>query len=315
VSTDVSQKIILGSRGSELARAQTAMVAEALRCAWPALDLKVEIIKTRGDERGTGSSDKIDPRAGRKGLFTGEIERVLAGGGVDIAVHSAKDLPSDATARLEVYGVLPRAAVEDVLISKNGGGLMALPDGCVVGTGSVRRQFQLRWRRPDLRTFELQGNVPTRLRKLDENPWEAIVLARAGIERLGHTLRPRGVRVGSRSFFAEVLDTEFFLPAGGQGVIALQVRSEDSKAKRFVERVNDMPTLLCLRAEREFLRILQGDCGTPVGVLATVRAGTMTLRGQFFENGVVAPKRACVEGAETAPELLARRLWEAIGGK
>jgi hydroxymethylbilane synthase len=314
MSADVSRKIILGSRGSELARAQTAMVAEALQRVWPALEVKVEIIKTRGDEQSAEHNETVDPRAGRKGLFTGEIERVLAAREIDVAVHSAKDLPSETTPGLEVGGVLPRAAVEDVLLSKNRGGLMALPDGCVVGTGSVRRQSQLRWRRPDLQTFELRGNVPTRLRKLDENPWEAIVLARAGIERLGHALWPRGIRVGSRRFFAEVLDTEFFLPAGGQGVIALQVRSDDSKTKEFVELVNDVPTLLCLRAEREYLRLLRGDCGTPVGVLATVRTGAMTLRGQLFENGAVAPKTACVEGAETAPEQLARRLWEAIGG-
>jgi hydroxymethylbilane synthase len=315
MSVDHSQKIILGSRGSELARAQMAMVATALRHAWPELEIKIEIIKTRGDERSPEATEPIDPRAGRKGLFTGEIERVLAAGGLDIAVHSAKDLPSDQTPAMEVFAVLPRAAVQDVLISKNRGGLAALPDGCVVGTGSVRRQYQLRWRRPDLHMFELRGNVPTRLRKLGDNPWEAIVLARAGIERLGHALWPRGIRFGSRTFFAEELDTEFFLPAGGQGVIALQVRSDDLRTKKLVELVNDMPTLLCLRAEREFLRLLQGDCGTPVGVLATARAGAMTVRGQVFENGAVVPRTACVEGAETTPELLARRLLEAIGGK
>jgi hydroxymethylbilane synthase len=312
MSADPLQKIILGSRGSELARAQTAIVATALQRAWPELEVAVEIIKTRGDER---NAEPIDSRAGRKGLFTGEIEHSLAARKIDIAVHSAKDLPSDPTPGVEVPAVLPRAAVEDVLISKNRGGLAALPDGCVVGTGSVRRQYQLRWRRPDLHMFELRGNVPTRLRKLDENPWEAIVLARAGIERLGHVLWPRGVRLGSRIFFAEMLDKEFFLPAGGQGVIALQVRSEDSKTKKFVELVNDIPTLLCLRAEREFLRLLQGDCGTPVGVLATVKAGAMTIRAQVFENDAVVPRTACVEGAETTPELLACRLLEAIGGK
>jgi len=312
MSADISHKTILGSRGSELARAQTAMVAAALRQAWPELEVAVEIIKTRGDAR---TAEPVDPRLGRKGLFTGEIEHSLAAGKIDIAVHSAKDLPSDPTPGVEIHAVLARAAVEDVMVGKNLGGLTALPHGCVVGTGSIRRQCQLRWRRPDLRLVELQGNVPTRLRKLHENPWEAIVLARAGIERLGFVLGPGGISFESRTFFADVLDTEFFLPAGGQGVIALQVRSDDSKTKEFVRRVNDTTTLLCLRAEREFLRLLEGDCGTPVGVLATVKPGTMTLRGQLFENGAAAPRVACVEGAETAPELLARQLWEAIGGK
>ncbi len=308
------QKIVLGSRGSELARAQTAMVVRALQQARPGIEIEIEIIKTPGDERSLEPPEPMDPRAGRKGLFTGEIERVLAAGGIDIAVHSAKDLPSDQTPGVDVAAVLARAPVEDVLITKNRGGLAGLPEGCVVGTGSVRRQYQLRWRRPDLHVFELRGNVPTRLRKLEENPWEAIVLARAGIERLGHTLSLREIRVGSRTFFAELLDTEFFLPAGGQGAIALQIRSEDAKTKEFVELVNDRPSLLCLRAEREFLRLLHGDCGTPVGVLASVRAGVMTIRGQVFEDAVI-PRTACVEGAEATPELLARRLLEAIGGK
>ena len=115
MSANVSRKIVLGSRGSELARAQTAMVTAALRQAWPELEVAVEIIKTRGDEQSVQRSEVVDPRAGRKGLFTGEIERVLAAGEIDIAVHSAKDLPSDATPGLEVHAALPRAAVEDVL--------------------------------------------------------------------------------------------------------------------------------------------------------------------------------------------------------
>jgi len=309
------QKIVLGSRGSDLARAQTALVATALKRVWPDLEIRIEIVKTRGDERGPGAPGPIDPRVGRKGLFTSEIERVLAAGEIDIAVHSAKDLPSDPAAGVEVHAALPRAGVEDVLISKGRRGLVALPEGCVVGTGSVRRQYQLRWQRPDLRLFELRGNVPTRLRKLDENPWEAIVLARAGIERLGNVLWPRGVRVGSRTFFAEVLDPEFFLPAGGQGVIALQVRIDDSVAKKLIDPVNDLPTLRCLHAEREFLRLLQGDCSTPVGVLATVKAGVMTVRGQIFENEISVPRTACVEGSETTPELLAHRLLDQINDR
>src|SRR2546423_4923995 len=147
MSADASQQIILGSRGSELARAQTAMVAAALRRVWPALEVKVEIIKTRGDER---TEKPPDSRAGRKGLFTGEIERILAGGGVDIAVHSAKDLPSDVTPGLEVRSVLPRAAVDDLFILKVPGSLGALPPNAIVATGSVRRRHQLQWQHPGI---------------------------------------------------------------------------------------------------------------------------------------------------------------------
>jgi hydroxymethylbilane synthase len=309
------QKIILGSRGSELARVQTAMVATALRRVWPEAEVVVETIRTRGDEQSAQRSEAVDPLAGRKGLFTREIERALAAGEIHVAVHSAKDLPSDVTSGLEVGGVLPRAAVDDVLIGKAPGGLASLGSNAVVGTGSVRRQYQLRWKHPEIQVTDLRGNVPTRLRKLATNHWDAIVLARAGVERLGYDLSG-----GSFSFEGAVFHTEFlpldqFLPAGGQGVIALQVRSDDSQTKEIVELVNDRFSHLCLRAEREFLRLLQGDCGTPVGVLATVKAGAMTLRGQLFEDSVLEPRTACVEGAETGPELLARRLWEAIGGK
>src|SRR5947207_879915 len=136
------QRIFVASRGREMARAQTPMVVNALRGAWPELDVRIEMIKTSGDERGIES---IDPRAGRKGVFTREIERALAAGEIDIAVHSAKDLPSDAPEELEVFAALPRAAVDDVLIQKNSGGLLSLRGNATVATGSVRRQHQLRW--------------------------------------------------------------------------------------------------------------------------------------------------------------------------
>src|ERR1041385_7899605 len=170
------KKIVLGSRGSELARTQTAMVIEALKKAWPDLEIATEIISTRGDVR---TAEPLDPRAGRKGLFTGEIESALAAKKVDVAVHSAKDLPSEMTAGLELAAVLPRALVEDVLVSKTTG-------TGTIATGSVRRQHQLRWKFPGVEIVDLRGNVPTRLRRLVENDWAGVVLARAGLERLGY---------------------------------------------------------------------------------------------------------------------------------
>jgi hydroxymethylbilane synthase len=315
VSADVSRKIILGARGSELARAQTAMVAEALRRVWPALDLKVKIIKTRGDEHSAERNETVDPRAGRKGLFTGEIERVLAAGEIDIAVHSAKDLPSDATPGLDVWSVLPRAAVDDILIRKTPGGLGAFPRDGVVATGSVRRQHQLRWKCPGIKIVELRGNVPTRLRKLISNEWEAIVLARAGVERLGYDLSGGSFAFEGATLHIEILSSDEFLPAGGQGVIALQIRSDDEKAKAIVERVNDPETFLCLRAEREFLRLLHGDCGSPVGVLGTIEKKALTLRAQLFEPGRLEPRTGAVEGSvENGAERLAAELMEQING-
>jgi hydroxymethylbilane synthase len=304
------QKIILGSRGSELARKQTAMVAEALKRAWPELEIASEIIKTRGDDRQT---EPIDPRAGRKGLFTGEIERALAAGEIDIAVHSAKDLPSDATAGLEVCGVLPRAAVDDVLISKRTDGI-ALRPNATVATGSVRRQHQLRWKQSEIKTVDLRGNVPTRLRKLVTGDWDAIVLARAGVERLGYQPIGGSFDFEGVSLYTQVLSSDDFLPAGGQGVIALQVRSDDDNTKTIVRAINHAETLLCLHAEREFLRLLQGDCGSPVGVLATISGSMMTMRAQVFEPSRIEPQIARVEGAATSAKELAGELWKAING-
>lgn len=315
MSARLSQEIVLGSRGSELARAQTAMVAKALQQAWPEIEVRIEIVKTRGDERSLETTEPIDPRAGRKGLFTAEIERVLASGKIDIAVHSAKDLPSDRTPGLELRGALPRAAVEDVLIRKIAGGLAGLAANAVVATGSVRRQHQLRWKRPGLQVVDLRGNVPTRLRKLVTNDWEAIVLARAGVERLAYDLSRGCLVFEETSLHAEILSSEDFLPAGGQGVIALQVRSDDDRAQKLVDRLNHLETFLCLQAEREFLRLLQGDCDSPVGVLAVIEATTMKLSAQVFEPGRLAPRIGVVEGSvKIGVERLAAELMDRING-
>jgi hydroxymethylbilane synthase len=311
MSAEISRKIILGSRGSELARAQTELVATELQHAWPGLEIKTEIIKTRGDEGSPKAFEPIDPRAGRKGLFTAEIERVLAAGGIDIAVHSAKDLPSDEAPGLEVGGALPRAALNDVLIPKIPGGLAALRSNAIVATGSVRRQFQLRWKHPEIQIVDLRGNVPTRLRKLNASPWDAIVLARAGIERLGYDLSGGSFSFEGALFHAEILPVDEFLPAGGQGVIALQLRSDDGGTKAIVDRISHAETLQCLRAERDFLRRLQGDCQSPVGVLATIEGHEMTLRAQVFEEGNETPKTGNVRLSlrTQEPEKIAEALY------
>jgi hydroxymethylbilane synthase len=298
------EKIVLGSRGSELARTQTAMVIDALRTAWPNLEIVTEILSTRGDVR---AAEPIDPRAGRKGLFTGEIESALLAGKIDVAVHSAKDLPSEMTAGLELRAVLPRAPAQDVLVSK---GSASGP----IATGSVRRQHQLRWKFPGVEILDLRGNVPTRLRKLVENDWRGIVLARAGLERLGYDVAGGSFEFEGSRLGAETLSSEDFLGAGGQGIIGLQIRRADENARAAVEAVNDAKTFSCLEAEREFLRLLQGDCASPVGVLATIDGSMMTLRAQVFVPPQIEPRMARVEGDGAAPAKLARELWEAING-
>ena len=310
------QRLVLGTRGSALARAQTEMVEQGLRSAWPDLAIAVEIVTTRGDQRSERYQTPVDRRAGRKGIFTAEIERALLARQIDVAVHSAKDLPSEPTAGLQICAVLPRAAVEDVLIAKEARDLTALPDGAVIATGSVRRQHQLRLVRPDLALVDLRGNVPTRLRKLTENSWAGIILARAGLERLGYDCARKSIRFDDVQLRTSVLSIDDFVPAGGQGIVALQVRGDDADSQRLLAPLNDAAAMLCLRAERQFLRLLQGDCGTPVGVLATTSGGAMTARAQVFDDTGGKPRRATHQGHLTreSPEAIGARLLELING-
>ena len=297
-------KIVLGTRGSELARAQVRMVEKALRSTDANLAIETKIIVTRGD-----NVKVVDLYVGRKGLFTAEIERALLAGEVNVAVHSAKDLPSETNPKAQIAAALPRGSVNDVLISKHSGGLTSLPYGATVATGSVRRQRQLHCQRADLNLVDLRGNVPTRLRKLTGNQWDGIVLAQAGLERLGFSATRTEIGFEGGQFFVDILPSEIFLPAGGQGIIALQIRSDDQSTKAFLESVSDRETLLCLCAEREFLSRLHGDCNFPVGVHASITDGKMKMRAQVFEGESPEPRQAEVEGpsgegGQLAAELL-----------
>jgi hydroxymethylbilane synthase len=299
----MTRKIILGTRGSELARAQTRLVEEAIQALQPDIKIETRIIATRGDK-----VRRLEHQAGRKGLFTAEIERALLAGDVDVAVHSAKDLPSETNSEAKIAAVLLRSAINDMLVSKHPGGFASLPKGAVIATGSVRRKHQLLWKRADLKVVDLQGNVPTRLRKLVENDWDAVVLARAGLTRLGLSPVQDKITFESGQFFIAILPHEIFLPAGGQGIIALQIRASDQSVKAIVDLVNDRETLLCLRAEREFLRLLHGDCNCPVGVIATIKNNMMKLRAQLFTDQSATPREGEVEGAHDEGERLAERL-------
>jgi hydroxymethylbilane synthase len=301
-------KITLGTRGSELARAQTFLVEKAIRRAHPNVMIDTKIIVTCGD-----NAKIVDIHAGRKGLFTAEIERALLAGEVDIAVHSAKDLPSEPSSGAKIAAVLPRASVNDVLISKQAGGLASIPPAATVATGSVRRQRQLHWKRADLKIVDLRGNVPTRLRKLAQNQWDGIVLAHAGLERLGFSAPQTKIDFEGGKFSLEILPCEIFLPAGGQGIIALQIRSDDQSTNALLQSVNDPKTLLCLQAEREFLARLHGDCNFPVGVQAAIKNERMKMHAQVFEGESPAPREAEVEGASVAGDRLAAELLRKIG--
>jgi hydroxymethylbilane synthase len=193
--------------------------------------------------------------------------------------------------------------------------LESLPGSAIVATGSVRRKHQVRWKRPDLEIVDLRGNVPTRLRKLATDQWHAIVLARAGLERLGHNLESKRVYFEGSEFFTELLPLEIFLPAGGQGVIAIQIRRKDERTRLLVEPLNDFDTRLCLRGEREFLRLLHGDCNQPVGVLATIDGRAMKIRAQVFDLEATTPRQAMVEGRSEDVERLAAELLDRINAR
>jgi hydroxymethylbilane synthase len=302
----MARRLVFGTRGSELARTQARLVAEAIQRVHGDVVIVTKVIVTSGDD-----SRPIDPHAGRKGLFTTEIERALLNGDVNVAVHSAKDLPSETNPDAQIAAALRRAPMDDIMVSKHPGGLARLPSGATVATGSVRRKCQLHWKRGDLRIVDLRGNVPTRLRKLATNQWDAIVLARAGLERLGFSPTSSELSFDGGRFFLEILPRETFLPAGGQGIIALQIRADDESTKAMLSPINDRETLLCLEAEREFLRQLHADCNFPVGVLANIHNGKMKIRAQIFLADSLAPREAEAEGgyekgAELAKELLRR---------
>jgi hydroxymethylbilane synthase len=255
-----------GTRGSDLALWQTQYVMARLKEAHPALQLEYEIIKTRGDQ----ILDTPLPLVGGKGVFTAELEAALHEKRIDCAVHSLKDLPTEQPDGL-VIGALPiRANPADVLISRQGYTLATLPSGAVVGTSSYRRAAQLCHKRPDLAMLDIRGNVDTRIRKAlaADSPYDAIVLAYAGLERLGRT-----------EVVTQVLDIAEMLPAPGQGAIAVQTR-DDAALLNMLAPIHHLDTALAVTAERAFLAGLGGGCSVPIAAHAHLEAGRLTLHGR-----------------------------------
>src|SRR5438128_1517510 len=230
--------LVLGTRASKLALAQSEIVRAALLGMFPDLDIRLEPITTKGDT----VQDRPLSEIGGNGVFVRQIEAALIAGRIDLAVHSAKDLPSAIPPDTALAAFLPRADARDVLVSRNGETLAQLPPGARVGTSSPRRMCLLRALRPDLGIEDIRGNVDTRLRKLREGQYDAIVLAAAGLERLGAFDR-----------VTEWLDPAVFIPAVGQGALAVQVRADDEFVLGLVGRLDHQPTSTAVRAERAFL--------------------------------------------------------------
>jgi hydroxymethylbilane synthase len=284
--------IVIGTRGSRLALWQAEYVAEQLeRCC----ATSIKVIQTAGDQ----VRDVPLSQIGGEGVFTREIQRALLNSEVSVAVHSLKDLPTVPVEGLVLCAVPPRGPTGDVLVSRRHCSFDALPTGAVVATSSLRRRAQLLHRRPDLQVVNIRGNVETRLRKLDEEGLDALILAQAGLERLG---------LGE--VITEVLDPAWMLPAVGQGALGLEcLAGEDYENERyFVRQLDDPPTHQAVLAERALLRTLQGGCQVPIGAAGTVAGDQLTLRAAVLDPD----GRQRIEGQIAGSAEEAERLGEAL---
>jgi hydroxymethylbilane synthase len=276
-------KIVLGTRGSSLALAQAEIAGNLLSQVAGIEQVERQIIKTTGDRR-------LDLRlsdSGKKfarGLFTKELEECLVNGQIDVAVHSLKDLPTELPIGLTIAAVLPREDPADVLVSRQAISLGEVRAKGVIATSSPRRAQQLQHFRPDITVVDVRGNVPTRIEKLINQPsWDGLILARAGLERLGLKIRENRIQFDSRTLFASTLDG--MLPAAGQGAIALEVLEKSSAIRNLAGAVNDPATWFCVHAEREFLRLLGGGCEMPIGVRASIQRPAQSAGEKIREGG------------------------------
>jgi hydroxymethylbilane synthase len=261
-----SAPLVIGTRGSPLALAQAQQVRDRLAAAH-AIDtdaIRLEVIRTTGDT----IRDRPLTEVGGKGLFTKEIEEALITGAIDLAVHSAKDMPTFLPPELRIGAVLEREDARDVFISHKAKTLADLPEGARVGTASLRRQALVKRVRPDLAVVPMRGNVETRLRKLAAGEVDAIVLALAGLKRLGLA-----------DAATAVLSIDEFLPAVGQGIIAIEARGDDERMLDLLRAVSHSATAAALTAERAFLAVLEGSCRTPIAGHAAVAGGRLAFRG------------------------------------
>jgi hydroxymethylbilane synthase len=278
----------IGTRGSLLAKWQAEFVRKQL-FAGTGVESEIIIIKTSGDKLQTSSLSQI----GGQGIFVKELEEALLEETIDLAVHSVKDVPTDTPSRLMFPAVCRREDVRDCLVGANGATLASLRQGARVGTGSLRRQAQLRRLRRDLDVRDLRGNVDTRLRKVESGEYEAVMLAKAGLDRLGLNNR-----------ITETMDPEVFLPAVGQGAIAVECRLRDTEASELVSGLDHAETRMAIIAERSLLSALQGGCQVPLGAWARIERGELVLEACVCSvDGAQYVKQRATSAPEQAAEL------------
>lgn len=256
------RKIIVGSRSSKLAMTQTKWVIEQLKQAGAPYEFEIKNIITKGDR----ILDVTLSKVGGKGLFVKEIEQQMLDEEIDFAVHSMKDLPSELPSGLIIGATPARVDARDALITKTGGGLETLPEGATVGTSSLRRGSQLLKLRPDLKIESIRGNIDTRLEKLKSGPFDGILLAAAGLQRMGW----------SDEIVSEYISTDAMIPAVGQGILAIECRDQDQEIRDLLNLIHDQMTEKVAFAERSFLSAIEGSCHVPVGGFATINEDLST---------------------------------------
>jgi len=284
-------QLIFATRPSALARWQTAHVIQLLQVAHPGLECSEQVITTRGDQ----ILDRPLPEIGGKGLFTSELEAALLSGNVQVVVHSLKDLPGEDTPGIVVAAIPERESALDVLVTMDGGTLSSLREGAHVGTGSPRRTAQLLAHRPDLMIMPLRGNVDSRVQKVLNGEYDAIVLAQAGL-----------IRLGLQAHISEVLPLDVMLPAPGQGALAVQCRADDAETLKLLSVIHDPLTAAAVSAERAFLASLGGGCSLPVAAFAQKNNGQIILTGAVISaDGTQAIRLSAVD---QEPQKLGQRL-------
>ncbi len=292
------RKLIIGSRGSALALWQARFVKKMLEAEYGDFLVKIKTIKTKGDKQSKTPLSEI----GGKALFLKEIEEQILSGKVHMGVHSMKDVPTELPQGLVIGAVLRRDDPRDVLVSKKYPSLMKLPKRARIGTSSLRRQAQLKNFRSDLEIIPLRGNVETRLQKLSSENISAIVLASAGLERLGLSAK-----------ITEYLPTSLMLPAVAQGAIGIEILEENSELKRLLNFLNHKETFRCVEAERSFLKTIQGDCQSPVAAYSVLEKHTLALEGpvscfdglELIRKKIVGVSKSAIDlGQQLAQKIL-----------
>ena len=291
---------MIGTRGSQLARWQANWARARLEQFHPGLEVELKIISTRGDREQALSLPKLGQLG--KGLFTKELEDEMLAGTIDIAVHSLKDLPTEMTPGLHIPAISEREDVRDALVARSGiGSLDALPPGALIGTSSLRRQAQIRAFKPDARMEPVRGNVDTRVRKVQDGGFDAVVLASAGLRRLGYEER-----------ITQYIDPDLILPAVGQGALAIETRADDVEIHKLAESLNHEPTARACRAERAMLLGLGGGCLVPIAALALVSGNELRITGLVASPDGSEMIRESEEGDANEPEVVGSSLARAL---